>query len=57
MPEHYEKREVKLGHNDGERVVVSSGLTEGDKVVVQGVRHVKIAESSAIIPEGHNHNH
>ena len=29
MPEHYEKREVKLGHNDGERVVVSSGLTEG----------------------------
>lgn len=57
QPEHYQKREVKLGQNDGDRVVVHSGLSVGEMVVTNGARHIKIAEASSIIPEGHNHNH
>lgn len=57
MPEHYVKREVKLGQYDGERHRVLDGLAEGDIVVINGAKHLKIAEASAIIPEGHSHNH
>lgn len=57
LPEHYEKREVHIGSNDGERVVVLKGLSVGDCVVSKGARHIKIAESSSVIPEGHSHNH
>lgn len=52
----YQKQEVTLGGNDGERVEVLKGLKEGEKVVVKGVYQVKLAATSSIIPEGHHHH-
>lgn len=52
----YMKREVKLGSDNGERVRILSGLTEGDRVVTKGAYEVKLAASSSIIPEGHTHH-
>ncbi len=53
--EGYKKQEVTLGHNNGTRVRILSGLSTGDKVVTQGVYQVKLAATSSIIPEGHSH--
>lgn len=52
----YEKREVKTGGNNGIRTEILSGLSEGDKVVVNGVYQVKLA-ATAVSPEAHSHNH
>lgn len=53
--EEYKKQEVTVGQNNGERIEVLSGLKEGDKVVVNGVFQVKLAATSSVIPDGHNH--
>ena len=50
------KREVTLGQSDGERVLVKSGLAEGDVVVVTGAVQVKLSSVTAV-PAGHTHNH
>lgn len=50
------KREVKLGQSDGQRVLVKSGLNEGDVVVATGAIQVKLASVTAV-PAGHSHNH
>lgn len=52
----YEKREVRLGQDDGERIEITDGLKEGEKVVVRGAVQVKLASASNAIPE-HNHSH
>jgi len=53
--EGYKKQEVELGENNGERVHILSGLKVGDKVVTKGVYQVKLAATSSVMPEGHNH--
>jgi RND family efflux transporter MFP subunit len=53
--EGYKKQEVTLGQNNGERVQILSGLNVGDKVVTKGVYQVKLAATSAVMPEGHSH--
>lgn len=53
--EHYQKREVKLGQNDGERVEVLSGLNTGEQVVCKGAHHIRLASASGAIPHGHEH--
>lgn len=55
--EHYQKKEVKTGDQDGKRVEILQGLHPNDKIVTQGAIHVKLASQSGAIPEGHNHNH
>ncbi len=50
------KREVKLGQSDGRRVLVKSGLNEGEAVVVTGAVQVKLAAVTAV-PAGHSHSH
>lgn len=50
------KREVKLGQSDGQRVLVKSGLNEGDVVVTSGAVQVKLA-SVVAVPAGHSHSH
>ncbi len=50
------KREVKLGQSDGQRVLVKSGLNEGEVVVTTGAVQVKLASVTAV-PAGHSHNH
>lgn len=53
----FEKREVKLGMNNGMRTEVLKGIAKGDKVVTNGVTQVKLAGASGNIPEAHSHNH
>ncbi|MFC2101721.1 efflux RND transporter periplasmic adaptor subunit [Bacteroidota bacterium] len=51
----FEKREVKIGDNDGSNVVILSGLKEGERIVTTGVIQVKMASLSSSIPHGHAH--
>ena len=52
----YERREVKLGADNGREVEVLSGLHAGEHVVMQGAYHVRLASVSKAIP-GHSHEH
>lgn len=53
----YEKRLVKTGATDGNRVEILSGLREGEQYVASGATVIRMAETSAIAPPGHTHNH
>ena len=55
--EGYQRREVKLGGNDGLRVAIAEGLQPGERVVTRGAVQVKMAAASGAIPHGHSHNH
>ena len=55
--EHYAKREVIPGGNDGLNVLIREGLEAGEVVVSEGAYHIRLASVSGIIPEGHSHNH
>lgn len=54
--EGYKKQEVKLGADNGKEVQILSGIKAGDKVVVEGAYHVKLASASNAIP-AHTHEH
>lgn len=54
--ESFEKREVKLGVDDGVNVQILSGVTEGEWVVTKGAYQVKMASMSSSIP-AHGHEH
>ncbi len=54
--ESFEKREVKLGVDDGVNVQITSGLTEGEWVVTEGAYRIKMASMSSTIP-AHGHEH
>lgn len=56
-PEAYAKRRVTLGASDGRRVEITSGIKPGAVVVSNGASTLRLAETSAAIPEGHTHNH
>lgn len=53
----YEKKLVKTGASDGERVEITEGLNLGDKVVSKGASILRMAEVSSIAPPAHTHNH
>ena len=53
--EEFEKREVKPGRRNGERVEILHGLHHGDHVVTQGAVQVKLASMTTAIPHGHSH--
>lgn len=50
------RREVSLGQTDGQRILVKSGLREGEAVVTKGAVQVKLASVTAV-PVGHSHSH
>ena len=54
--ESYKKQEVKLGAGNGKEVQILSGVTPGDKVVVKGAFHVKLASAGNALP-AHSHEH
>lgn len=56
-PEHYMKVPVTIGESDGVRVEIKSGIATGDIIVGSGVQAVRLAETSAVAPQGHTHNH
>lgn len=54
--ESFEKRNIKIGVNDGLQVQVLSGVNEGEWVVTKGAYQVKMASMSSTIP-AHGHSH
>ncbi len=56
-PESFEKREVKIGVNDGIRTEIISGLSKDERVVVKGAISVKLAESSGVLDPHAGHVH
>ncbi len=54
--ESFEKRELRLGGNDGMKVQVLSGLQEGDRVVTKGAYNIKLSTASGTLP-AHGHSH
>jgi RND family efflux transporter MFP subunit len=53
--ETFEKRFVKLGHRHAGWVRILDGVNEGERVVIQGGYHVKLASTSGAIGAGHAH--
>ena len=53
----YEKRLVKTGADNGERVEILEGVKEGEEIVAKGASVVRMAEVSAVAPPAHSHNH
>lgn len=51
----FEVRPVTLGNSDGLRTEILSGIKAGEKVVVEGAYHVKMAGATTAIPDGHAH--
>lgn len=54
--ESFEKREVKIGANDGENVRILSGISEGERVVSKGAYQIKLSAASGTLP-AHGHEH
>ena len=54
--ESFEKREVELGVNDGQRVQLLSGVQEGERVVTEGAYDIKLSSMSGELP-AHGHEH
>ena len=54
--ESFQKRELKLGANDGVKVQVLSGLEENERVVTKGGYQIKLSQASGTMP-AHGHEH
>jgi cobalt-zinc-cadmium efflux system membrane fusion protein len=54
--ESFQKRELKLGANDGQKVQVLSGVSEGERVVTKGGYQIKLSQASGALP-AHGHEH
>jgi cobalt-zinc-cadmium efflux system membrane fusion protein len=54
--ERFERRPVRLGLRDGERVQVLGGVEPGERVVSRGAYQVRLAAASGAIPQ-HGHVH
>jgi membrane fusion protein, heavy metal efflux system len=54
--ESFQKREVKLGANDGMEVQVLEGVSENERVVTLGGNQIKLATAAGALPvHGHEH--
>lgn len=54
--EEYERRLVRVGATDGDRVEILEGLHVGDQVVTKGAYYVKLAAGAGSIPDSHHHH-
>jgi membrane fusion protein, heavy metal efflux system len=54
--ETFQKREVKVGSNDGINTQVLSGVLEGERVVSKGAYQIKLSSASGTLP-AHGHEH
>jgi RND family efflux transporter MFP subunit len=52
----FHKHQVKLGSEDGIRIVIKEGLSKDDIIVTEGAYFVKLASMSNTLP-AHNHAH
>lgn len=53
----YRKLAVNLGASDGQSVEITQGVETGMVIVTAGTTAVRLAETQAVAPEGHSHNH
>ncbi|HEU0137944.1 MAG TPA: efflux RND transporter periplasmic adaptor subunit, partial [Flavobacterium sp.] len=54
--ESFQKREVKIGANDGRDVQILSGINDGERVVSKGAFQIKLSAASGTLP-AHGHEH
>ncbi|MBK0401842.1 efflux RND transporter periplasmic adaptor subunit [Adhaeribacter sp. BT258] len=54
--EGFQKRDLKLGANNGEQVAVLSGISEGERVVTKGGYQIRLSTMSGALP-AHGHEH
>jgi membrane fusion protein, heavy metal efflux system len=54
--EHFEKREIEPGTDDGQKIEIKKGLSPGERVVIQGAYQIKLA-SSVNTSNIHDHAH
>lgn len=54
--DHFDKRYIIPGYNDGEYTMIPSGLNEDETIVTDGAYQVKMSLLTSI-PNTHNHNH
>jgi len=54
--ESFQKRELKLGANDGQKVQIISGISVGERVVTKGGYQIKLSQASGALP-AHGHEH
>lgn len=54
--ETFDKREVKLGANDGKETEIVSGIADGERVVTKGGYQIKLSVASGALP-AHGHEH
>lgn len=56
-PELFEKRSVKRGKTDGMFTEITSGLSEGERIVTEGAVMVKIAAATGAVDPHSGHHH
>ncbi len=56
-PELFEKREVRIGSNDGLKTEIIKGISITDRIVTKGTMMVKLAQSSGALDAHSGHNH
>ena len=49
------KRYIETGNSDGEKTMVSAGLSENETVVATGTYRVKLSQTVTAAPDPHNH--
>lgn len=54
--ETFEKRELRLGGNNGREVQILAGVGEGERVVTKGAYNIKLASAGGALP-AHGHEH
>ncbi|MEI6945665.1 efflux RND transporter periplasmic adaptor subunit [Paraflavisolibacter sp. H34] len=54
--ESFQKREVRLGAQDGRQAQVLSGVAEGERVVTRGAYQIKLSTAGGTMP-AHGHEH
>ena len=56
-PEQYEKKEVTIGADDGQRVEILSGISPKQRIVTRGAVYVKLAKASGALDPHAGHVH
>jgi multidrug efflux pump subunit AcrA (membrane-fusion protein) len=56
-PELFEKREVKVGRNDGRGAEILSGLLATERVVTAGAVQIKLAQATGTLDAHSGHVH
>ena len=54
--ERFEQRTITIGARDASRVLVSSGVEAGERIVIQGAYQIRLASQSSAVP-AHGHEH